>query len=129
MALPWVRLDVGFPRNPKVLALLEEKEGHRAAFVYLCGLVYCGEQGTDGFIPRSALPLLHGRPRDSELLASHDLWFPQGRSGWDIHDWHEFQQSNVETQARRERAQFGAKKTNCRRWHGPDCHCWKGDTR
>jgi hypothetical protein len=39
------------PRNQKILTLLAMKDGHRAAFVYVCSLSYAGEQGTDGLIP------------------------------------------------------------------------------
>jgi hypothetical protein len=76
MGLPWVRLDTAFPRNPKILALLEEKDGYRAALVWVCSLAYSGEQGTDGFVPRYALQHLHGRPADAEKLVIHSLWVP-----------------------------------------------------
>jgi hypothetical protein len=107
MALPWVRLDTGFPRNPKLLAMLAEKDGHRAGLVYICGLAYSGEQGTDGFIPREAITHLHGRVADAERLVKHCLWVIQP-GGWVINGWAEFQESNAETQARRKRAQAAA---------------------
>ena len=136
MPLPWVRLDTTFPRNPKLLALLAEKDGHRAALVYLCSLSYSGEQGSDGWIPREALPFLHGRMADSKLLVRYGFWvcsvggevrsnadsnadvteqngYPQG-GGWLIHGWDEFQQSSEETKKRRIRAQAGA----AARWNG-----------
>src|ERR1039458_10800716 len=53
MPLPWVRLDTAFPMNQKLNAMLRCKDGHRAAFVYLCGLSVSGGQGSDGFISRS----------------------------------------------------------------------------
>lgn len=125
MALPWVRLDTAFPRNPKILALLEEKDGYRAAIVWVCSLAYCGEQGTDGFIPRSALPFIHGRASDAERLTRHHLWSVRPDAGWALDDWAEFQQSNGETQARSVKAQKASRKANCARWHKPDCGCWE----
>lgn len=107
MALPWVRLDTAFPRNPKLLAMLAEKDGYRAAVVYLCGLAYAGEQGTDGFITREALPHLHGRVADAHRLAAHRFWIEQP-GGWLINGWAEFQQSSDEAQVRRKRAQAAA---------------------
>lgn len=107
MPLPWVRLDTSFPHNPKLLAMLGERDGHRAAFIYLCGLAYAGGQGTDGFIARESLPFLHGRPRDADLLARYGFWIPQP-GGWLINGWTEFQQSSEETQQRRRRAQAAA---------------------
>ena len=107
MPLPWVRLDTSFPYNPKLLAMLGEKDGHRAGLVYLCSLSYSGAHGTDGFIPFEALPFIHGRSADSERLVRHGFWIDQP-GGWLIHNWDEFQESNEDTQRRRKRAQSGA---------------------
>jgi hypothetical protein len=105
--LPWVRLDTSFAYNPKLLAMLTEKDGHRAGLVYLCGLSYSGAHGTDGFIPKEALPYVHGRQSDADRLVRHGFWRAQ-KGGWLIHGWDEFQESNAETQARRSRAQAAA---------------------
>ena len=101
--LAWVRLDTAMPRNQKVLALTALKEGHRAAFVYLCSLAYAGEQGTDGFIPYPALTMIHGRPVDANKLVDVGLWVP-APGGWSVHDWADYQQSNAETEKRTKRA-------------------------
>jgi hypothetical protein len=111
--LPWVRLDTAFPYNPKLLAMLAEKDGHRAGLVYVCSLGYSGAHGTDGFIPREALPFIHGRPPDAERLVRHGFWREQP-GGWLIHGWAEFQESSSETQERRKRAQAAAQA----RWDG-----------
>lgn len=114
MPLPWVRLDTGFPHNPKLLAMLgSERDGHRAAFVYVCGLSASGGQGTDGFISRETLPFIHGRGKDAEILVRYGFWVPQP-GGWLINGWEEFQQSTEETQLRRKRAQALAET----RWAG-----------
>jgi hypothetical protein len=107
MPLPWVRLDTAFPYNPKLLAMLTERDGHRAGLVYVCSLGYAGAHGTDGFIPREALTFIHGRPADAERLVRHSFWCPQP-GGWLINGWTEFQETNAETQARRARAQAAA---------------------
>ena len=113
MPLPWVRLDTSFPINPKLLAMLQEKDGYRAAVVYVCGLSYSGAVGSDGFLPREALVHLHGRSADAERLVRHGFWWPQP-GGWLINGWNEFQPSTPEDQKRRERAQAGA----AARWNG-----------
>jgi hypothetical protein len=113
MPLPWVRLDTSFASNPKLLAMLLEKDGHRAAFVYLCSLGYSGAHGTDGFLIRECLPFIHGRSADAERLVQHGFWRVQP-GGWLIHDWDVYQESSSETQARRARAQAGAMA----RWEG-----------
>ena len=108
MPLPWVRLDTAFPYNPKLLAMLAEKDGHRAGLVYVCSLGYSGAHGTDGFIPREALMFVHGRPTDARRLVEHGFWTEQP-GGWLIHDWLEFQESNEETSQRRIKAQMAAR--------------------
>ncbi len=113
MPLPWVRLDTSFPRNPKLLALLAEKDGHRAALAYICMLAYCGEQGTDGFVPREALPFVHARNADVTRLVTVNLVYPQP-GGWLIKSWSEFQESTTESQERSRRAQAAAQA----RWSG-----------
>lgn len=97
--LAWVRLDTAMPRNQKILSLLGMKDGHRAAFVYVCALSYAGEQGTDGFIPSPALPMIHGRQADAERLVDVGLLVPCP-GGWAIHDWADYQQTNAETERR-----------------------------
>lgn len=112
MGLPWIRLDVAFPRNHKLLGLLSVRDGHRAGLVYICGLAYAGEQGTDGFIPREALGLIHGRPQDAKRLVETRFWLAES-GGWVINDWTEHQPSNEETQMRSKRARAAALS----RWH------------
>jgi hypothetical protein len=107
VALPWVRLDTAFPYNPKLLAMVGEKDGHRAALVYICGLAYSGAHGTDGFLAREALPFVHGRQSDADRLVRHRFWKAQ-TGGWLINGWTEFQESSTEAQERRKRAQAAA---------------------
>lgn len=124
MPLPWVRLDTTLPSNPKILTLLADKDGHRAAFVYTCSLAYAGSHGTDGYIPGAALPFIHCRQVDASRLVKHRLWWEKD-GGWVINGWHEFQQSTEETQERARRAQEASRKANCVRWHGEECGCWR----
>lgn len=112
MGLPWVRLDTQFASNPKFLYLIEDRQW-RSIVVWTAGLAYCGTHGTDGFIPKSALPMLHGTPKDAKNLAEVGLWI-EGLGGWQINDWLEFQPSNEEVQKRRKKARDAAMK----RWHG-----------
>jgi hypothetical protein len=113
MALPWVRLDTSFPTNPKLLAMLARKEGHRAAFVYVASLAYSGCHGCDGFVTAEALPFIHARRSDAALLCQFGFWRAV-TGGWEINDWTQFQQSTEETQQRKRRAQAAAQA----RWNG-----------
>ena len=109
-----MRLDNAFPSNPKILGLVEDK-AWRAITVYVCGLSYAGAHGTDGFIPPSSLPFLHGTKRDAARLCMAGLWIPNS-GGWDINDWAEFQPSSEEHRAKGEKA----RKAALIRWHGTD---------
>jgi hypothetical protein len=104
--VPWVRLDTSFASNPKFLYLIEDKK-HRAIVVWTASLAYAGGQGTDGFIPAAALPLLHGTPGDAASLVDVGLWHT-AKGGWQINGWCEFQLSTTEMNARRKKAQEAA---------------------
>jgi len=107
MALPWIRLDTSMPDNPKLLGLLTEKDGHRAAFVWVCAMSYAGKHGTDGFIPRESMPRINGKSSDMALLVTHGF-LEVIAGGWQIHAWDEFQISDEDTQKRRSNAQKAA---------------------
>jgi hypothetical protein len=113
MPLPWVRLDTTFPLNQKLLAMLKRKDGHRAAFAYVCGLAVSGGQGSDGFISVESLIFVHARQADVDLLVEFGFWIARP-GGWLINGWDEHQQSTEETQLRRKRAQALAET----RWAG-----------
>jgi hypothetical protein len=123
VSLPWVRLDTQFATNPKVLLLVEAKQ-HRALFVYCCALGYSGAHGTNGFIPKGALPFVHGTKRDADQLVSVGLWVPTP-TGYDINDWADYQQTGQEMAARRTKAQAAAMA----RWHPEQFAEMKGDDR
>lgn len=123
MGLQWVRLDTQFPSNPKVLELAARKKW-RAAFVYLGSLAYCGQHGTDGYVPTNALPFIHATRADAAELVDVGLWLT-APGGWEINGWMEFQISDDESKERRSRQEQASKKANCVRWHGKECGCWR----
>jgi len=102
MGLPWVRLDTSMPDNPKILGLLTDKDGHRAAFVLVCAFAYSGKHGTAGFIAREAVPRINGRNSDMARLVTHGF-LTECAGGWDINGWAEFQLSDEEMEKRREK--------------------------
>jgi hypothetical protein len=114
MSLPWVRLDTQFATNPKVLNLIDAKN-HAAIVAYVCSLGYSGAHGTDGYIPGSALPFIHGTRRHAQQLVAVGLWHDTV-GGYQINDWDEYQRSSLEAIERREKAQRAAMA----RWHPDD---------
>jgi len=91
----WIRLSIGFLRDPKILAL---SPGGKV--LYLAGLLYCARHSRDGFIPRKALRLFtedtgltqrHQRRLVPELV-DNKLWVDRDDGkGWVIHRFGEWQ--------------------------------------
>ena len=68
MGLPWVRLDANIASHDKVLRLVTERDGYRAAAVMMFAFGWSGAHGTDGFIPVYALTQIHATPRHDDML-------------------------------------------------------------
>lgn len=126
--LPWIRFDTTLPDHPKILALLDMKDGHRSAFVFCCALAYAGRHGTDGYIPAAALSRINGRKSDAASLVSVGLLDPEeGGGGWFLHDYADYQQTTEVTEEIREKRRRASLKANCVRHHGDSCGCWRVD--
>lgn len=127
MPLPWVRLDANIAGHDKILALLADPSPRRwqAALSYVFAIGWSGTQGTDGHIPTTALPTIHGTQATARLLVTYHLWDNGTGDGWTIHNYAERQQLTAVADATRAAQRTGALKANCVRWHGPDCGCWK----
>lgn len=126
MGLPWVRLDTSIPAHDKILDLLDDPSPKRwqAGLSYVFSLAWSAAQGTDGRIPRSALPFVHGSAAAAELLVVHRLWTP-ATGAWQIPNYTERQEMEAVTAGKRANRHVAAMKANCVRHHGPDCLCWK----
>jgi hypothetical protein len=97
----WIKLHDNFATNLKVLAA-----GEDAAWLYVCGLLYCSANLTDGIIPTPALRTLTAK-KDAKTLARilvrEGLWIETG-TGWEVHDYLGVQRSKAQIMAQRERA-------------------------
>lgn len=124
MTLPWVRMDCNIASHDKTLAAMGKRGGKAAMAVYMFALGWSGGQGTDGHIPRAALPMVHGTRGDARILEDVGLWIPT-EDGWDIHNWAVRQELAVVTEVKRRSQQLAAFRTNCLRYHGPECGCWQ----
>lgn len=126
MSLPWVRLEADISSHDKMLRLIGQRGGKAAAAVYMFSLGWSGGQGTDGHICRVALPMIHGTLADARLLVGVKLWEddPDG-DGWWIHNYAVRQELALVSATKRAAQKLGAARTNCQRWHGPECGCWQ----
>lgn len=130
MTMPWVRIDTGLAHHPKILALLNDadRQKWRAGLSYVFSIGWSAMGGTDGLVPRNALPSVHGTTQTANLLTHHGLWEPT-LNGWTIHNYAVRQELSVITEAKREARQQAAERGACVRWHGPGCWGPKGCTR
>lgn len=126
MSLPWVRLETDIASHDKILRLLGQRGGKAAAAVYMFGLGWSGGQGTDGHILKVALPMIHGTTADAALLVRCGLWdlHPDG-DGWLIRNYATRQELTLVSAVKRQAQSLAAARTNCIRWHGPECGCWQ----
>jgi len=124
VSLPWVRLDSNIASHDKIVELLSKRDGARAFTLYVCGLGYAGGHATDGAIPKAALPFIHGTERLAIMLVDHRLWeYTEG--GWVIRNWDQRQELAVIAEMKRAGRKAAGAKGACKKWHGPDCECWK----
>lgn len=105
----WLKVDDKMPRNPKILAGDIE-----TAWYYACALTHAAEQLTDGFIARSAVPLVAPHITDpcsvAERCADLEL-FRRLDDGYLIPDYLEFNPSRESVvQKRAEDAERQRKK-------------------
>lgn len=107
--MAWIKVESSVSRNPKFL-----KAGPAASWLWLCGLAYCQEGLTDGYIPFEALSLLgvigQGKTDPRRLamtLVLCGLWEAVESGGWRVHDYLKHNRSAVEVQDLRTRRAEG----------------------
>lgn len=81
--MSWVKVESSVARNRKFV-----KAGPAASWLWLCGLAYCQEGLTDGFIPLEAIDFLGVKHagRLAPYLVAAGLW-ELTDGGWQVHDY------------------------------------------
>ena len=123
MALPWVRFDTNTPAHDKILALVVSEPSPKrwqAAASWHFSIEWSGGAGTDGVIPRAALPWVHGNEATARLLVKHKLW-SETAAGWRIRNFEKYQLLHEYAEAKEEMRRYASAKANCNRWHGKAC--------
>ena len=92
--MTWIKLDDGFPNNPKIVGLSDH-----SFRLYIAGLCYSGKYLTDGFIPE-AIVTQFGDP--TELLEK-GLW-EETFDGIQIGNYTEYQTPKAEVEKKREQS-------------------------
>jgi hypothetical protein len=120
--MPWGRLDDKANANAKLLALSDP-----AWRMWGCGLIYCQNSLTDGFIPQHAIESFGVRARNKSTVADElcralvpgksPLWH-RVEGGFQIHDYLEWNDSREEVLAERERNRKRVEKFRSGRGNG-----------
>lgn len=107
--MAWVKILSSVPRHPKF-----QKAGPEACWLWLCGLCYCQDGLTDGFIPVESIDFLgvKGASRHAGRLVTVGLWETVS-GGWQVHDYFDHNKTAAEvrhlTETRREAGEAGGK--------------------
>ena len=88
---------------------------------------WSGAHQKDGEIPSGALAINHGNRKLADLLVDFQLWIHAEGGAYRFPTWDRRQEPAMVREVKRTMQKMGARKANCRRWHGPDCGCWQAD--
>jgi hypothetical protein len=108
----WIKLDVSYLRNPKIIGLHPQ-----AVMLHLAGILWTADQLTDGHIPdrcltdlghQAHIDLRWVRRRASQLV-EHHLWLPL-TDGWHIHDFEIMNPQAMRKKVEEQRAKWAAQK-------------------
>lgn len=111
--MAWFKVDDKLHSHPK-----RHRAGLRAMGLWvICGS-WCGDQLTDGFVPRDMLAALGGKPAEAKALVDAELW-EAVPGGWQYHDWPAQNPTRSEVEGYRDRerqrkAEWRAKKSELR---------------
>jgi hypothetical protein len=94
--MAWVRIDDGLPDHPKFLALGRDRWVGIGLFIEM--LCYANRYLTDGAVPAAAVR--RASARVAARLADVGL-IETAPDGWRIHDYHRYQPSREDVEARR----------------------------
>lgn len=98
--MPWFKVDDALHKHRKA-----RLAGTEAIGLWTLAGSWCAENLTDGFIPESVCGQWAARPgRLGAALVTAGLWTVaerDGESGWQFHDWIEYQPSAAKTRASR----------------------------
>lgn len=102
----WMKLETLVRSNPKLVATIAQTGHGDAAWLWLCGNLYCRDILTDGFIADAILPtLMPGLPPRAlkplpAVLVAAGLWHRED-GGYRIHDFLHFNPTKAEIEDRR----------------------------
>ena len=95
--MTWFRIDDGFLDHPKVLGLSPE-----ALTLWLKAGLWCSRHLTDGLVPEGVIHYIGMSNAEVIELVQSGLWLEADDGGYLFHDWHHYQPSREEVEAKRQ---------------------------
>lgn len=111
--MAWFKVDDKLHSHPK-----RHRAGLRAMGLWVVAGSWCGDQLTDGTIPRDMLAVLGGRPADASALVAAGMW-EVCEEGWRFHDWAGQNPTRADVEGKRDhernrKAEWRARKAELR---------------
>lgn len=104
-AMAYIQVEASVRTHKKFL-----KAGPAASWLWLCGMGYCQDGLTDGFIPFEAIDYLGVKPaiarKLKSILVAEKLW-DEAPGGWRVHDYLAHNRKATEIRATKERRRAG----------------------
>lgn len=99
--MAWLRIDDRVRTHPKIA-----QAGPAAAWLWFCGICYCREHLTDGFVPKAVVPTLAmNLPspwKHAARLVEVRLW-ETASGGYQVHDFLEWNPSREDVMSQRDK--------------------------
>lgn len=114
--MAWLKIDDRVRTHPKVISA-----GPLAAWLWLCGLCYCREHLTDGFLRKDVIPTLSAVPnvwKHAAKLVEVGLW-EDAVGGFNVHDFLKWNPSKEAVVSLRDKER-DKKRTQRGTWEGQD---------
>lgn len=96
---PYAPLSVGYYKDPRII-----RAGEKAEVLYTRALAFTNEDGNDGYIDETQLPLftigLSGLKTRVAALEREGLWERNGH-GWHVRNWSKWNRTRAEIEEKR----------------------------
>ena len=114
MSEPWIKLQRNLPRHPRAAVA-----GSEGMWLFVCGLCYCDEYGTDGLIPINAVGSLTNtisKPeRAAKALLKSGLWEEDGEY-YVVRNYLRINRSAKEIAEQKQRRSASGRRAAAKRW-------------
>lgn len=106
--MPWFKVDDGLFTSRKVLSIPRTSRMQAMGLWCVAG-AWAARELSDGFVPAYVVGELGATTRQADVLVYCGLW-ESADGGYQFHDWHDYQPTREDTEAKRESARERMRK-------------------